>query len=84
MVTVTVYSKKPCVQCDATYRELDKRGVTYTVKDVTDPENAEALKYFTDEIGYSSAPIVVVDQDQDHHWSGFRPDLIKKVAASGV
>ena len=36
---VTVYTKPACVQCDATYKALDKRGVAYAVVDVTtDPE----------------------------------------------
>ena len=69
---VTVYSKPACIQCTMTYRALDRAGVTYTVVDVT--ENAAALEYVSEDLGYSAAPIVVVD---DHnHWAGFRPDLI--------
>src|SRR5690606_35206648 len=33
-VKVTVYSKPACVQCDATYRALDKKGIEYTVVDI--------------------------------------------------
>ena len=69
---VTVYSKPARIQCTMTYRALDKAGVSYTVVDVT--ENTAALEYVTEDLGYSAAPIVVVD---DHnHWSGFRPDRI--------
>ena len=32
---VTVYSKPACVQCDATYRALDKHGIAYDVVDLT-------------------------------------------------
>ena len=32
---VTVYSKPACVQCDATYRALDKKGIEYTVVDIS-------------------------------------------------
>lgn len=39
------------------------------------PEALECVK----ELGYSSAPVVVVD-DEDH-WAGFRPDHIDRVAA---
>jgi glutaredoxin-like protein NrdH len=59
-----------------TYRALDKAGVTYTVVDVT--ENAAALEYVSEDLGYSSAPIVVVDEH--NHWSGFRPDRIAALA----
>ena len=75
---VTVFSKPACIQCTMTYRALDKAGVTYTVVDVT--ENAAALEYVSEDLGYSAAPIVVVD---DHnHWAGFRPDLIAALAQS--
>lgn len=73
--TITVYSKPACVQCTATYRALDGRGIAYSVVDVT--ENAAALLYVTEELGYSAAPIVVID-DQNH-WSGFRPDKIAQI-----
>ncbi|WP_199182194.1 glutaredoxin domain-containing protein [Cryobacterium sp. M91] len=69
---VTVYSKPACVQFTMTYRALDRAGVTYTVVDVT--ENAAALEYVSEDLGYSSAPIVVVDEHS--HWAGFRPDRI--------
>lgn len=74
---ITVYSKPRCVQCAATCRALDARGVTYEVVDLT--VNADALAYVSDELGYAQAPVVVVSE-QDH-WSGFRPDLIEKHAA---
>lgn len=70
-MSVTVYSKPSCVQCDATYRTLDKHGLTYDVVDVT--ADAEALEYIK-ALGYQQAPVVVVDGG--HHWSGFRPDRI--------
>ena len=72
-----VYSKPSCVQCTATYRALDAKGIEYTVVDLT--TNPAALEYVMDELGYSAAPVVVAG-DQDH-WSGFRPDLIDKHAA---
>ena len=74
---LTVYSKPSCVQCTATYRALDAKGIEYTVVDLT--TNPAALEYVMDELGYSAAPVVVAS-DQDH-WSGFRPDLIDTHAA---
>jgi glutaredoxin-like protein NrdH len=74
-MSVIVYSKPACVQCDATYRALDKRNVEYTVIDVTtNPEALDLVRGF----GYLQVPVVVAGND---HWSGFRPDQIAKLAA---
>lgn len=64
---VTVYSKPSCVQCNATYRALDSKGVEYRVIDMS--EDAEALEKVK-ALGYLQAPVVVVG---DRHWSGFNP-----------
>mgnify|MGYP001060198677 CR=1 FL=1 len=45
MLTVTVYSTPNCMQCKATYRQLEKLGVGYTVVDLAAPENAELLTW---------------------------------------
>ena len=76
--TITVYSKPACVQCHATKRALDKKGLAYREVDVT--VTPAALEYITEDLGYSMAPVVVVDED--NHWSGFRPDLIEATAAA--
>lgn len=68
---VTVHSKKPCVQCDATFRRLDKDGIEYDVVQLTD----ESAAKFRD-AGHMQAPVVVTDTDT---WAGFRPDLIDKL-----
>ncbi len=73
-MTITVYSKPRCVQCDATYRALNKYGVPYESVDVS--VDAEALAYIVG-LGYMQAPVVVVG---DQHWSGFRPDLVRSAA----
>ena len=73
-MNVTVYTKPACVQCNATYRALDKKGIEYQSVDVTqDPEALARLKA----MGYLQAPVVVADGD---HWSGFRPDKIEALA----
>lgn len=67
---ITVYSKPSCVQCNATYRALDSKGLHYTTVDLTaDNAALEAVKA----MGYQQAPVIVTDDD---HWSGFRPDKI--------
>ena len=77
-MTVTVYTKPACVQCNATYKALDKAGVTYEVVDIT--ENHDAREYVM-ALGYLSAPVVVAGDD---HWSGFRPDRIKALTAAAA
>ena len=73
---VTVYSKPACVQCNATYRDLTKKGIAYDVVDVTEDEAALAHVLA---LGYQQVPVVETPTD---HWSGFRPDKIKELAAS--
>ncbi|AFM20166.1 ribonucleoside-diphosphate reductase class Ib glutaredoxin subunit (plasmid) [Mycolicibacterium chubuense NBB4] len=74
--TVTVYTKPACVQCNATYKALDKEGVDYATVDITtDPEARDYVMA----LGYLQAPVVVAG---DAHWSGFRPDRIKALAAA--
>ena len=74
-MTITVYTKPACVQCNATYKALDKQGLDYMVVDIS--QDDEARDYVMS-LGYLQAPVVVAD---DHHWSGFRPDRIKSLAA---
>ncbi|MDS2171801.1 MULTISPECIES: glutaredoxin-like protein NrdH [unclassified Nesterenkonia] len=74
-MSVTVYTKPACVQCNATYRALDKNGVAYTSVDISqDPEALERVRA----MGYMQAPVVITEDD---HWSGFRPDKISGLAA---
>ena len=76
--TVTVYSKPACVQCNATYRALERAGLAYAVVDVT--QAPAALEYIVGDLGHSQAPVVVVIEDGQNHWSGFRPDKIAELA----
>jgi glutaredoxin-like protein NrdH len=71
--TITVYTKPACVQCNATYKALDKAGVTYEKVDIS--VDAEAREYVMS-LGYLQAPVVVAAGE---HWSGFRPDRIKAI-----
>ena len=76
---ITVYTTgSACVQCTMTKRVLDAAGIPYSDVDLADPANSAARDYVTDDLGYSQAPVVVVD-DQ-HHWSGFQPLKIKELA----
>ncbi|MBC9944721.1 glutaredoxin-like protein NrdH [Leucobacter sp. cx-328] len=74
-MAITVYTKPSCVQCTATYRALDSKGIEYDVLDLSEDETAlQTVK----ELGYLQAPVVVTDEG---HWSGFRPDKIAELAS---
>ena len=76
---INVYSKPHCPQGTATYRKLKALGLPFNSIDVT--EDAAALAFIR-ALGYQQAPVVVVREGEDEyikkHWSGFRPDLLKK------
>lgn len=44
-------------------------------------ENPDADAYVKDNLGYLSAPVVVVSEHD--HWTGLRPDHIERVIAVG-
>lgn len=73
-MTITVYSKPACVQCTATTRALDARGLDYSIIDLT--QDAQAMEHVM-AMGYRQAPVVVAG---DSHWAGFRPDMIGRLS----
>lgn len=78
-IPVTVYSKPSCVQCTATYRALDGRGIPYRVVDMS--EDGNALQWVKD-MGYQQAPVVFVPfewESDASHWSGFQPDKLASI-----
>lgn len=75
-MSVTVYTKPSCVQCNATKRALAKAGLAYREVDLT--QDAEALETVK-AMGYQAAPVVFAGGE---HWSGFRPDKIKALTAA--
>lgn len=77
MLTITLYSKPGCFGCRKTAEKFIALGVPFQEVDLS--VTPAALEYVSEDLGYSQAPVVVVD---DHfHWSGLRPDLIDQVAA---
>ncbi|MEV8025978.1 glutaredoxin-like protein NrdH [Microbacterium sp. NPDC080220] len=79
-MSITVYTKPNCMQCQMTYRALDSAHLEYEVVDIT--EVPAALEYVTEELGYRQAPVVVADDDD--HWSGFQPDQIKRLTKRAI
>jgi len=72
---IRFYTKPGCVQCNATARALDSKGLKYQAIDLSQDEEALDL---IKAMGYMQAPVVVTDSD---HWSGFRPDKIDALKA---
>ena len=75
-MSITVYTKAHCPQCDATKRQLTKQGLEFEQVDLT--EDQTLIDQFIAQ-GFKQTPIVVTDQET---WSGYRRDLIRKVAQS--
>ena len=66
-----------CVQCNATKRWLDERGVEYETHNVeTDPE----ARLRAEQLGASAAPVVILPDGT--WWQGFRPSQLEAALAS--
>lgn len=78
---ITIYGKPDatCQGCRLTKKKFSEAGVKFSFVDITLPDNAAALAYVTEDLGYQQAPVVVVD-DQDH-WSGISPANIARIIA---
>ncbi|WCZ33113.1 glutaredoxin-like protein NrdH [Corynebacterium massiliense] len=74
-MSITLYTKPACVQCNATKKALDRAGLDYDTVDIS--ANDEARDYVM-ALGYVQAPVVEANGE---HWSGFRPDRIKALAS---
>ncbi len=77
-MTIRVYSKPACVQCDATKRTLEKSGLAYEVVDITQDDTAREHVL---SLGYLQAPVVVAGEE---HWSGYRPDRIRALVVQAA
>lgn len=84
MATITIYGKPDatCFACKKTKGKFEEAGVSFVFVDITLPENAAALSYVTDELGYSQAPVVVVDEHD--HWSGLDPVNIARITTNST
>lgn len=69
---ITVYKLPMCSQCTATTNHMDKLGIEYETVDLSEDPVARAL--VKDTYGFTSAPVVVTDDDA---WSMYKPDKIK-------
>lgn len=70
---IIIYTRNNCVQCHATKRAMENRGVTFELVNVDQlPDAAETLRAQ----GFRQLPVVVAGETS---WSGFRPDMINRL-----
>ncbi|MCF4007417.1 glutaredoxin-like protein NrdH [Corynebacterium uropygiale] len=77
-MAITLYTKPACMQCNATKKALDRAGLEYTTVDISLDDEA---RDYVMALGYLQAPVVEVNGE---HWSGFRPDRIRSLAAQAA
>lgn len=70
-----------CQQCRYTAKTLDRSGIHYLTLD-TVTEGHPHREFATNVLGHQAVPVVLeITASGVNHWSGFRPDHIKRVAA---
>jgi len=74
---ITVYSKPGCVQCNATYRHLETKGLSEGdgYEKVSLLDHPDMLETFREQ-KLLQAPIVVVNGDLSTAFAGFQPDKL--------
>lgn len=73
---ITIYTQNDCVQCHATKRAMESRGLAFEMVNVDhEPEAADELRA----MGFRQLPVVVAGETK---WSGFRPDLINRLPSA--
>ncbi len=74
-MSIIIYTRNDCVQCHATKRAMESRGVAFEMVNIDQqPEAADTLRAQ----GFRQLPVVVAGETS---WSGFRPDMINRIAA---
>lgn len=74
-MSIIIYTRTDCVQCHATKRAMESRGVAFEMVNIDQvPEAADTLRAQ----GFRQLPVVVAGETS---WSGFRPDMINRLSA---
>ena len=72
---IIIYTRNDCVQCHATRRAMESRGLAFEMVNVDQqPDAADTLR----EQGFRQLPVIAGDL----RWSGFRPDMINRLRPS--
>ncbi|ELP5716296.1 glutaredoxin-like protein NrdH [Enterobacter asburiae] len=77
-MSIIIYTRNDCVQCHATKRAMESRGVAFEMVNVDQvPEAADTLR----KQGFRQLPVVVAGETS---WSGFRPDMINRLSVQAT
>ncbi|MGX5027895.1 glutaredoxin-like protein NrdH [Enterobacter asburiae] len=77
-MSIIIYTRNDCVQCHATKRAMESRGVAFEMVNIDlVPDAADTLR----ERGFRQLPVVIAG---DTSWSGFRPDMINRLSAQAT
>ena len=75
---ITIYTRNDCVQCHATKRALESRGIAFdTINLDEQPEAIDTLRAQ----GFRQLQVVMA---ASLSWSGFRPDMINRLRADSL
>lgn len=75
---IIIYTRNDCVQCHATKRAMESRGLAFEMVNLdVDPNEIETLRAQ----GYRQLPVVIAGETS---WSGFRPDMINRLSAAPI
>ncbi|HHA1215981.1 TPA: glutaredoxin-like protein NrdH [Enterobacter kobei] len=77
-MSIIIYTRNNCVQCHATKRAMESRGMVFEMVNIDQqPEAAETLRVQ----GFRQLPVVIAGETR---WSGFRPDMINRLSAQAA
>ncbi len=74
-MSIIVYSKPNCPQCDLTKRDMDILGIEYQTIDIS--QQHDQLERLTS-MGFRSAPVVETEVES---WSGYNQEKIKNLVS---
>ena len=77
---ITVISKNNCRACVDTKRYLEQEGHKYVELNIDNELNKDKTTQILDSLkehGFQGLPVVLVDDNWETAFSGFRPDLLK-------
>jgi len=78
IMSIIIYTRNNCVQCHATKRAMESRGMVFEMVNIDQqPEAAETLRAQ----GFRQLPVVIAGETR---WSGFRPDMINRLSAQAA
>ena len=76
-MSIIIYTRNDCVQCHATKRAMESRGVDFEMVNI---DLVPGCRYSSCR-GFRQLPVVVAGETS---WSGFRPDMINRLAAQAA